>query len=90
VQIYELRISKIISIFSSFALAKSFRLFAANHADSSYIIDNKVFFFFLLLNFALFSSIAPKTLFVLVAFLSRCCKLCCSKTGFLAFLHLIH
>ena len=26
------------------------------------------FFFFLLLNFALFSSIAPKTLFVLVAF----------------------
>ena len=88
-QIYELHISKIISIFSSFALAKGFCLFAANHADSSYIIHNKVFLFFAakLRTFQLYYT---KNAFCACCFLWRFCKLCCSETGFLAFLHLIH
>ena len=48
------------------------------------------FFFFLLLNFALFSSIAPKTLFVLVAFCHAVVSYVAVKSVFLAFLHLIH
>ena len=83
-QIYELRISKIISIFSSFALAKGFRLFAANPADSSYVIHNNFVLLFAgsLRSFQLYRTQNP---------FCACLLLLCSfyfsstKTAFLAF-----
>ena len=64
--------------FQLFRGGKRFCLFAANYVDSSYISLKTTFFLFLLLNYTLFSFIAPKTFFCACLLLLRC---------FLAFLH---